>query len=70
MNSGTHEVIGPVSVNPSRLLNQPCWNTRTITPKLAATESRFRMIALIGTTIDRNVTSSSRNAAESTNAST
>ena len=28
------------------------------------------MIALIGTTIDRNVTSSSRNAAESTNAIT
>ena len=41
---------------------QPCWKTSVSTPKAAATDSRLSTIALIGITIDRNVTSSSRNA--------
>ena len=32
MNSGSHCTIGPVSENPSRPLNQPCWKTSIITP--------------------------------------
>ena len=44
-----------------------CWKTRTSTPYDAPTDSRFRTIAFSGTTIDRNATSSSRNARASTN---
>ena len=32
MNSGTHDVMGPVALKPSTLLNQPCWKTSTIAP--------------------------------------
>src|SRR5262245_4926422 len=49
---------------------QPPWNTETRTPYAAATDSRFRTIAVAGITIDRNVQSRSRNARPSTNAKT
>ena len=39
-------------------------------PSAAPTDSRFSRIALIGITIERNVTSSSRNAIRKTNPST
>ena len=39
-------------------------------PIAAATDSTFSTIALIGITIERNVTSSSRNAIEKTNPNT
>ena len=38
----------------------PCWKTRTRTPNVAPTESRFMRIALSGSRTDRNVNSSSR----------
>ena len=45
-----------------RLQPLPFWNISTSTPYAAPTDSRFNRIALIGITIERNVTSNSRNA--------
>ena len=70
MNSGIQDSIGPVAGMPSRPLNQPCWKTSTIAPYAAPMDSRFSRIALIGTTIERNVNSSSRNAARITKPNT
>ena len=67
---GNHAVTAPVESNPSRLSRLPSWNTQVTMPSAAATDRTFRRIALIGITIDRNVTSSSRNATENTNPNT
>ena len=48
----------------------PNWNTSTMSPNVALTDSVFMMIALIGTTIERNVTSSRMNASASTKPNT
>src|SRR5919112_2567686 len=68
--SGNHAVIAPVEWNPSTLSRLPSWNTQVTIPSAAATDSTFSRIALTGITIDRNVTRSSRNATEKTNANT
>src|SRR5207247_3725096 len=69
-NSGSHVTTAPFEwklINPSRW---PSWKIQTSTTYDAATESRFNRIALIGTTIERNVSSNSRKASPSTNANT
>ena len=63
-------VIAPVDSKPSSDSPWPSWKTSTSTPYAAPTDSRFSTIALSGITIERNVTSSSRNARPSTNANT
>src|SRR5204862_328458 len=67
---GSHVTTAPFEwklINPSRW---PSWKIQTSTPYDAATESKFNRIALIGTTIERNVSSNSRKASPSTNANT
>src|SRR5215211_2784029 len=68
--SGNHAVIAPVESNESTLSRLPSWNTQVTMPSAAATDSMFSAIALIGITIERNVTSSSMNATAKTNANT
>ena len=69
MKIGTQPSIGP-GRDARGVRRQPSWKTRTSTPNAAAVESRFSRIALIGMTIERNATSSSRNDRPSTNAMT
>ena len=69
MKTGTNASIGP-GLKSSRSAPWPSTKTQTSTPNAAAVESRFRRIALIGMTIDRNATSSSRNDNVRTNAIT
>ena len=44
--------VGPSS--PNSLAPNPCWNTSTMSPNVALTESVFMITALIGTSTDRN----------------
>ena len=67
-NSGSQLVTPPFELKPSSDSPQPSWNTRTSTPYAAPTESRLRMIALIGITIERKVTSINRKVSPKTNA--
>src|SRR6266536_432536 len=69
-NSGSHEVIAPVAFAPIREAPQPYWNTATRMPYAAPTDSRLRTTALSGITMERKVTSSSRNASAITNPKT
>ena len=55
---------------PRMLMPQPFWNTMTRMPYAAATDSRLRIIAFAGITIDRNITNNKRNARPRTNAKT
>src|SRR6266511_440241 len=48
----------------------PCWKTRTSSPYAAPTDSRFRTMAVSGTTTERNTIISRRNDSARTNAST
>ena len=63
-------MTAPVESKPSRLSRLPSWNTQVTIPIAAATDSTFSRIALIGITIERNVTRSSTNAIAKTNANT
>ncbi len=48
-------------VGPSRPNNReptPCWKTSTMSPNVALTESVFMMMALTGTSTDRNAIAS------------
>jgi len=63
-------VIEPVDLKPSSDSRWPYWKIHTSTPYAAPTDSRLSTTALAGITIERKVTSSSRNAVESTNANT
>src|SRR5918994_2001623 len=69
-NSGSHEVTAPVDSNPSSDSRWPSWKIQITTPYAAPTDSRLSRIALIGITIDRNVTSRRANAIANTNANT
>ena len=60
----------PFDWKPSRLSPQPHWKTATSTPYAAPTESRLSTIAFTAITIERNETSSSRNANTSTKPNT
>ena len=68
MKSGSHDAIAPFEWKPSRPSAHVCWKTSTSSPYAAPTESRLSSTALIGITIERNVTSSSRKQSASTNA--
>jgi hypothetical protein len=59
---GSMLMIGPVLSTPSRSVSQPHWKTATTAPKVAATEARKPMVALSGTTTERNTSISNRNA--------
>src|SRR5262245_3733098 len=65
-NSGIQEISAPVEWKPRNDSRWPSWKIQTRTPYAAPTDSRLRMIALTGITIDRNVNSNRRNAAPST----
>src|ERR1044071_2172723 len=57
--TGTTTKIAAVApVRPSARTPTPCWNTRTIRPKAALTDSEFMMTALTGTSRERNATAS------------
>jgi hypothetical protein len=58
---GTNETMGTVLSRPMRSFAQPHWNTTTITPYAAATESRFITAAVSGTRTEWNTSSSNRN---------
>ena len=55
---------------PKSSLPTPSWNTSTISPYAAPTESRLSAIAFAGTTIERNATVSRMKLKPSTNANT
>ena len=65
-----HERLDRARLERQRSAHRPSWNTRTSSPNAAPVESRFSRIALIGMTIERNATSSSRNDSARTNAIT
>ena len=69
MKTGTNASIGP-GLKPSGPASRPSWNTMTSSPKAEPVDSRFSRIALIGITIERNVTSIRMNASPKTNAKT
>src|SRR5262249_3848370 len=69
-NSGIQEVIDPVDLKSRNDSRWPCWKIHTSTPYAAPTDSRLSRIALIGITIERNVSSSNTNASPRTNANT
>lgn len=54
---GNHASTFGVCCNPRKSAPYPFWNTSTNAPYAAPTESRFIMIAVTGTTIDRKTTS-------------
>ncbi len=56
--------IGWPSIRP----NAPSWNTATVTPSVASTDSRKPKVAVSGTRIERKTTMSSRNASPITTA--
>ena len=59
--SARSDTIGTVSRRRQMPFTQPHWNTATITPYAAPTDSRFMTAALSGTRIERNTIISSRN---------
>ena len=63
-------MIAPVESKFRKPSKWPSWNTQVTIPSAAATDRTFSTIALIGMTIERNVTSSSMNAIAKTNANT
>src|SRR6266567_4131044 len=48
--------VGPSS--PKKLPPYPCWNTSTVTPKAAPTDTQFSTTALSGTSTERNAMNS------------
>src|ERR1700750_83800 len=68
--SGSQVTTAPLEWKPSNPWRWPYWKIQTSTPEAGATDSRVRVIALIGITIERNVTSSRRKAKPSTKANT
>src|SRR4051812_45512906 len=53
---GRKLMIGPVEATPTRVWAQPHWKTATTAPSEAPIERRKPSAALIGTTIERNLT--------------
>ncbi len=60
---GVDGSIVPVGVNRSSQDRCPHWNTHTITPNVAVSDSTFITIAFTGSTTEPNARNSSRNVA-------
>ena len=58
--------MGTVLSRPMRSFAQPHWNTATMTPYAAATESRFITAAVSGTSTEWNTSINSRNESSTT----
>src|SRR5215472_8505286 len=69
-NSGSQLATEWTLVKPRNDCPQPHWNSATMTPYAAPTDSRLSMTAVNGMTRERNETSSSRNASSRTKAKT
>ena len=60
-NTSTGTTTNTAEVGPSRPKTdepKPSWNTRTMSPNVALTDRVFMMMALIGTSTDRNARAS------------
>ena len=58
--TGRNGKIGPVACRLIRSANQPHWNTATVMPSAAPSESRLDSTPVSGTSIDRNSTTRAR----------